>query len=114
MAEEEGAVIKCHTIEEWNEQIELAQESKQLVIVDFTAAWCVPCRMIAPIFDELAKKFVDVVFLKVDVDDLKTIAQEWEITAMPTFIFLKEGTLLDKLVGANEDELNEKIELHMT
>lgn len=52
-------------------------------------------------------------FLKVDVDELKTVAQDWAIEAMPTFIFMKDGTIVDKIVGARKDELPKKIEQHM-
>ncbi|WOL08895.1 thioredoxin H1 [Canna indica] len=110
---EEGSVIGCHTTEHWTQQFQLAKESKKLVVVDFTASWCGPCRMIAPIFTELAKKFTNVSFLKVDVDELKDVAQEFDIEAMPTFVFLKEGNIVDKLIGANKDDLPKKIELLM-
>lgn len=53
------------------------------------------------------------IFLKVDVDELKPVAEDWAIEAMPTFIFLKEGTIVDKIVGAHKDELPRRIELHM-
>ncbi|XP_038990487.1 thioredoxin H1-like [Phoenix dactylifera] len=107
------AVIACHTVEEWNRQLQEGNESKKLMVIDFTASWCGPCRMIAPVFAELAKKFTNVIFLKVDVDELKSVAQDWAIEAMPTFIFLKEGTIVEKLVGAHKDDLPKKIELHM-
>ncbi|ONK75738.1 uncharacterized protein A4U43_C03F20020 [Asparagus officinalis] len=96
------AVIACHSVQEWTQQLEQANQSKKLVVVDFTASWCGPCRMMAPIVSELAKKFTDVLFLKVDVDELKTVAQDWAIEAMPTFVFVKEGTIIDKVVGANK------------
>ncbi|XP_074583147.1 thioredoxin H1-like [Curcuma longa] len=110
---EEGVVFACHTVEEWTRQLELANESKKLVVIDFTASWCGPCRMIAPIFADLAKKLPNVIFLKVDVDELKTVAQDWAINAMPTFVFLKEGTIVDKIVGAQKEELPRRIELHL-
>ncbi|XVF63777.1 hypothetical protein PTKIN_Ptkin09bG0114600 [Pterospermum kingtungense] len=109
---EEGQVIGCHTVESWNEQLRLANESKKLVVVDFTASWCGPCRFIAPILAELARRLPQVVFLKVDVDELKSVAQDWAIEAMPTFIFLREGSIVDKVVGAKKDELQQKIDLH--
>ena len=112
MAAEEGQVIACHTIESWNEHFSKAKETKKLVVVDFTASWCGPCRIIAPIFAEIAKKLSHVLFLKVDVDELKTVAAEWEVEAMPTFIFVKEGKLVDKVVGARKDELQLTVNKH--
>ncbi|XP_043713346.1 thioredoxin H-type-like [Telopea speciosissima] len=109
---EEGQVIGCHTVEAWNEQLQKGNESKKLVVVDFTASWCGPCRLISPILAELAKKLPNVIFLKVDVDELKTVATEWAVEAMPTLIFLKEGKTVDKIVGAKKEELQQKITLH--
>ncbi|KAL4313203.1 hypothetical protein GQ457_01G009490 [Hibiscus cannabinus] len=109
---EEGQVIACHSVELWNQHLENAKASKKLVVVDFTASWCGPCRIMAPILAEMAKKLPHVLFLKVDVDELATVAQDWDIEAMPTFIFLKEGTVIDKIVGAKKDDLQNKIELH--
>lgn len=82
-------------------------------MIDFTASWCPPCRTIAPIFADMAKKNSNVVFLKVDVDEMKAIAEQFSVEAMPTFLFMKEGEVKDRVVGAAKDELAVKLELHM-
>jgi len=105
-------VIPLHSVDAWTHQLEQAKESKKLVVIDFTASWCPPCRAIAPYFAELAKRFLDVVFLKVDVDELQSVAQDCEVEAMPTFIFMKDGKTVDKLVGAVKEELEKKIQKH--
>ncbi|GAV72197.1 Thioredoxin domain-containing protein [Cephalotus follicularis] len=112
-ATEEGQVIGCHTIEAWDAQLEKGIASKKLVVVDFTASWCGPCRFISPFLVELAKKLTNVMFLKVDVDELKSVAQDWAVEAMPTFMFLKDGKIVDKVVGAKKDELQQTIAKHM-
>ncbi|KAK9108929.1 hypothetical protein Sjap_016989 [Stephania japonica] len=111
---EEAQVIACHAVQTWNDHFQRAIESKKLVVVDFTASWCPPCRMIAPVFAELAKKYPNVVFLKIDVDELKTVAEEWHVEAMPTFIFIKEGKQVDKIVGADKFNLEHTIVKHAT
>lgn len=111
---EEGSVISVHTVDAWNEQLEQCKSSKKLVVVDFTASWCGPCRFITPVLVEMAKKLPNVTFLKVDVDELKSVATDWAIEAMPTFMFLKEGTIIDKVIGARKEELHQKIALHMS
>ncbi|KAF1886830.1 hypothetical protein Lal_00046068 [Lupinus albus] len=111
---EEGQVIGVHTVEAWKEHIEKGIETKKLIVVDFTASWCGPCRFIAPILAEIAKKTPEVTFLKVDVDELKTVAEEWGVEAMPTFLFLKEGKVVDKVVGAKKEELQLTIAKHAT
>ena len=109
---EDGQVISCHTIESWTEQMQKGNESKKLIVVDFTASWCGPCRFITPILVELARKLPHVTFLKVDVDELKSVAEDWAVEAMPTFIFLKEGKIVDKVVGAKKDDLQLTIYKH--
>ncbi|CAL4894359.1 unnamed protein product [Urochloa decumbens] len=109
----EGSVIAIHSLDEWSIQIEEANSAKKLVVIDFTATWCGPCRIIAPVFADLAKKNPNVVFLKVDVDELKAIAEQFSVEAMPTFLFMKEGDVKDRVVGAVKEELAKKLELHM-
>ncbi|PWA68212.1 thioredoxin H9 [Artemisia annua] len=69
-----------------------------------------PCRAIAPIFCDLAAKHDSLMFLTVDVDELTEFSTSWEIKATPTFFFLKDGQQVDRLVGANEEELIKKTE----
>lgn len=113
VAPTEGTVIAIHSLEEWSIQIEEANSAKKLVVIDFTATWCPPCRAMAPIFADMAKKSPNVVFLKVDVDEMKTIAEQFSVEAMPTFLFMREGDVKDRVVGAAKEELARKLELHM-
>ena len=84
-----------------------------LVVVDFFATWCGPCKAIAPNIEQMAnEEFSDVKFLKVDIDQLEELAVEYNITAMPTFKFIKGQKEVDELVGANVEKLKEKINTH--
>ncbi len=70
----------------------------KLIVVDWTAEWCGPCKMIAPQFTRLASEYADkAVFLKVDVDANRELAQEHAIKAMPTFHFWKNGDKADEV-----------------
>jgi len=82
------------------------------VVIDFWAEWCGPCRMIAPIVDELATEYGDkVVIGKCDVQENDDIAVKYGVRNIPTLLFLKNGELVDKQVGAcSKDALKEKIE----
>ncbi|CAM8938413.1 unnamed protein product [Rhodiola kirilowii] len=112
MAAEEGQVIGIHSLDAWETHLKSANDAKRLIVVDFTASWCGPCRFIAPILSEIAKKLPQVTFLKVDVDELKSLAEDWDVEAMPTFIFIKEGILVDTVVGAQKDALVATIHKH--
>ncbi|KAJ8762256.1 hypothetical protein K2173_007412 [Erythroxylum novogranatense] len=107
---EEGQVIAVHTIEAWTDQLQKGIDSKKPIVVDFTASWCGPCRFIAPIFADLAKRITNVIFLKVDVDELAPVAQEWKVHSMPTFVVLQEGNEVERIIGAKKEELLVKVE----
>ncbi|RLI78941.1 thioredoxin [Archaeoglobales archaeon] len=75
--------------------------SNENVVVDFYADWCAPCKMVAPIIEELAKEYAGkVVFAKLNADENIEIAQRFAISAIPTIIFFKNGKPVDQIVGA--------------
>lgn len=68
--------------------------------------------MIAPLFSELSEQFDNVVFVKVDVDKNPDTAAKYSVSAMPTFVFVKNGEVVDRLMGANPTRLQELIAEH--
>jgi thioredoxin 1 len=70
-----------------------------------------PCLMMAPIIEDLAGKMKDVKFVKINVDDNKTIAEKYDIRSIPTLIFFKDGKVIERTIGGMDEEiLTEKIE----
>ena len=104
-----GNVQVITTKESWDQKLEQARRDSKIVIANFSATWCGPCKMIAPYYCELSEKYPSIMFLLVDVDELADFSTLWDIKATPTFFFLKDGQQLDKLVGANKPELLKKI-----
>jgi thioredoxin 1 len=82
-------------------------------IVDFYATWCGPCKFIAPKVVEFSKQYPNATYLKVDVDKLSDLAQEYGIRAMPTFMIFKDGEKVDEIVGADPTKLEEKIKQYV-
>ena len=84
-----------------------------LTLVDFWATWCGPCRMVAPIVEELASETPDVTFAKVDVDENPDVAMGLGITSIPTLMLFKNGKLVDRLIGARpKQDIKQMIDAH--
>uniref|UniRef100_A0A0E0E4E7 Thioredoxin domain-containing protein n=1 Tax=Oryza meridionalis TaxID=40149 RepID=A0A0E0E4E7_9ORYZ len=98
-------------IKSWSEEKPMRAEKKHkiVVIANFSAAWCGPCRVIAPVYAEMSQTYPQFMFLTVDVDQLMDFSLSWDIRATLIFYFVKNGQQVDKLVGANKPELEKKI-----
>ncbi|KAG2445112.1 hypothetical protein HYH02_008979 [Chlamydomonas schloesseri] len=88
--------------------------SGSLMICDFTAKWCGPCRMIAPVFSSLSNKYPDVKFVKIDIDNgaLGNTVNDHSITGVPTFVYYKGGRRVESFSGARPDMLESLIQKH--
>ena len=75
-------------------------ESEIPVVVDFTAAWCPPCRVMKPILDELSETRDDLRFTQLDVDAHPEVAAQYDVLSMPTFVVFHHGAPVGKIVGA--------------
>src|SRR5271154_5498530 len=89
-------------------------KSDKLVVVDFWAEWCGPCKMIAPLLDEIAGEQPDKVkIVKVNVDEEQSLAQKFNISSIPTLLFFKNGQIKEQIVGLTTKKvLVEKIAAH--
>lgn len=90
-------------------------KSEQLVLADFSASWCGPCKIMIPILEEIAEEYKDkMIIASIDVDSNQTIAAKFGVRNVPTFLFFKNGVNIGKHVGAIvKSQLVEKIDSYL-
>lgn len=86
-----------------------AVKQNGVVVADFYATWCGPCKMISPKFIALAKQHTDKKFIKIDIDKVQEAGIKYNISSMPTFILFKFGKEVDRLQGASHSGLVELV-----
>lgn len=90
-------------------------ESKEPVLIDFYADWCGPCKMMAPVVETLAEKYEGKVKVgKVNSDDEPELAQMFQVMSIPNFVIIKDGKLVDRVIGAvPQQALEEKLDAQL-
>ncbi|KAI7741387.1 hypothetical protein M8C21_000847 [Ambrosia artemisiifolia] len=108
----ESRVIEFHSSNRWQLHYNQSKQSPKLMVIDFSASWCGPCKMLEPFIRSLSSKYQEIDFIKIDVDELQDVAQQFGVQAMPTLVLLKQGKEVERVVGAKKDELEKKILKH--
>ncbi|OQD76619.1 hypothetical protein PENDEC_c004G04783 [Penicillium decumbens] len=102
-----GNVVEITTKEDFKSKV---TDSQEPILVDFFAEWCGPCKAISPAVEKLSEQHTGIKFYKVDVDKLGEVAAENEISAMPTFLFFKDGKKIEMVRGANPPAINAAVQ----
>jgi len=90
-------------------------QNHSVVVVDCWAPWCAPCQMVAPVIEEMARDYAGrILFGKLNVDENRKVATEYQIMSIPTLLVFKKGRLVDRLIGAMPRQMLEpKITKHL-
>lgn len=107
-----SSVIEVTNDDHFNKTLKEVADGNKLAIVDFTAKWCGPCRMIAPIYDQLSVENPQVKFLKVDIDSdaVQGTVLSHNITSVPTFLVYKGAERVESFSGAHRDKLQQAVQ----
>jgi thioredoxin 1 len=107
----ESSVQHYETEDAFHAALKQAQEDTKVVFLKFSAKWCSPCLVIAPLFEVLASQHQeDALFIHIDVDSFQDVTMEYGISAMPTFLVIKGGETVGSIKGANSKGLEDLVQ----
>lgn len=89
-------MLKHINSEEFNKEV---LENERVVLVDFYATWCPPCKMLVPVLEKVASSRADFDVIKVNIDESQELANEYRIEVVPTMVIFKDGKPVDKIIG---------------
>ena len=99
--------VRHINMEQYNNEI---VKSEKTVLIDFFADWCGPCKMLAPVIEQVADEHTEIEVVKVNVDEVPELAVMYRVASIPTLIFIKDGKLVKEHVGfASKAEINSMI-----
>ncbi|KAH9445621.1 hypothetical protein Pst134EA_022571 [Puccinia striiformis f. sp. tritici] len=101
------AITHINNLDQLNKLI--SQHKNTIIVIDFHAQWCGPCHAIADFYSSLANSNKSLTFTKCDVDQAADVAKHYQVTAMPTFMFLKTGVKIDQVRGADRANLEKLV-----
>ncbi len=99
--DEKVEIIEIKDSEQFKKEV---LNEEKTVFVDFYATWCMPCKAMSPVIEEIAKEYKEVKFVKVDVDENEEIALEYNVMSIPTMIIMKNGKVTKNFVGVTKKE----------
>jgi thioredoxin 1 len=94
--------MSVHHLSSIQEYQSLVQNNpNKLIVLDLSAQWCGPCKRIAPAYNQLAQKMPNIIFCKADIDECEDLARTFNVSAVPTFGFVRNGNIVNTVKGAN-------------
>lgn len=99
--EEKIEIMEIENVEQFEQEV---IDESGTVFVDFYATWCMPCKVMSPIIEELAKEHKEVKFVKVDIDKNEELAIKYNVMSIPTMLIIKDGEVAKTLVGIMNKE----------
>jgi len=99
--------MRVINMDEFNNEV---VNSNEVAVIDFFATWCGPCKMLAPVFEEVANETPNAKFFKVDIDESLDLARQYSVSSVPTIKIFRKGDLMETFVGfMPKEKLSEAI-----
>ncbi|XP_058807718.1 thioredoxin, mitochondrial-like [Phymastichus coffea] len=115
-AQEKSVISTSFKVQDSNDFVERVKNSKVPVIVDFFATWCNPCRLLTPRIEQVvAEKQGKIILAKVDIDENSDLALDYDVGSVPVLMVMKDGKILDKMVGLQDtDKLKKFVDKYVS